>query len=149
MAISGRTLLVTYCCREKDAAAGDIPARDRYLSPRIRVAEMAAGLLGWDFAILSGRHGLLAPGAPLAFYDHLLTADQVPAHAARIAGPLADSGVSVVVFLTRSPDVDPGTGPYRACVEEACRLAGLPLAIHTIGGETPAGPELAGELASS
>lgn len=135
--------LVTYCCRDKAKDRGPMPARDRYLSPRIRVAEEAAERLGWGFVILSGRHGLVGPGEDLAWYDHLLTLDQVEEHAVRCAGQLADRGTDEVVLLSRSETVDPGVGPYRACLEAACARAELPFRLVEIGAVTPPAAELA------
>jgi hypothetical protein len=138
-----RILLVTYCSRDKDPAPGEVPAVRRYLSPRVRAADGAARQLGWDFAILSGLHGLLEPDRPLAWYDHLLTADQVEDHAARCAGQLPEWGVAGVVLVSRSEEVDPGVGPYRECLERACAKAGIPFRVVEIGRQTPPAPDLA------
>lgn len=137
------TFLVTYCCRDKEPAPGPMPARDRYLSPRIQRAEEAARLVGWDFVILSGLHGLLGPGDDLAWYDHLLTLDQVEEHAVRCAGQLAGRRADAVVMLSRREAVDPGVGPYRVCLEQACSVAGIPFRLVEIGAETPSAEKMA------
>ena len=123
-------------------------ARDRYLSPRIRVAEEAAEPLGRDLVILSGRHGLVGPGEDLAWYDHLLTQEQGEEHAGRCAGHLTEQGADAVVLISRRVAVDPGVGPYRACLEAACARAGIPFRLVEIGVETPSAVELANLLDS-
>ena len=121
-----------------------MPAVRRYLSPRIRVAEEAAAALGWNFAILSGLYGLLDAEAPLAYYDHLLTSDQE--HAARCAAWLVEWAPGTVVMLSRREAVDPGVGPYRACLEAACARAGVVFRLVEIGAETPDAEDMAGLL---
>ena len=133
--------IITYCCKEKDPADGLLPAVERYLSPRIRVAEMVAKDLGVGFYILSGLYGLLDPGREIPDYDHLLTSLQVPEHAGVIEVQLREAGTGRVIFVTRTLDVDPGSGPYREAMATACRLARVDMEVLEIG---PGQTDLAG-----
>ncbi len=114
------TLVITYCCREKDPSPGLLPAVDRYLSSRIRAAKETASRLQLEFRILSGLYGLLEQDEKIPDYDHQLTHEQVPGHAEKLAGQLASSNVGRVIFITRSLAEDPGTEPYRQAILEAC-----------------------------
>ena len=141
-------IVVTYCSREKDPSGGLLPAKDRYLSPRIRATGEAAKKLGIGFRILSGIYGLLEPGDRIPDYDHLLTADQAPDHAQKLAGQLEMSGIAHVVFVTRTPAVDPGAVPYRQAIRLACEETNLGCTILEIGLEKPSAAELAGRIDS-
>jgi hypothetical protein len=121
---TGRTLVVTYCSRDKDPAAGLLPAVDRYLSPRIHAAAEAASRLGFDFMILSGLYGLLAHDHPIPHYDHLLTAEGIPAHVDLVVDQLGTPGPDRVVFISRSLEEDPGCGPYREVMARVCSRVG-------------------------
>jgi hypothetical protein len=117
--------LVTYCARDKNPASGLMPAGERYLSSRIRETGEAAATLKVRFLILSGLYGLLDAAEPIPNYDHLLTIEQVPAHADLLAGQLAEKGVGKVVFVSRSLATDPGVGPYREAIGKACAKIGV------------------------
>ncbi len=136
--------IVTYCSREKDRSAGFLPAVDRYLSSRIRVSHEAALLLETDFLILSGLYGLLEPDRDIPEYDHLLTVEQVPAHAGRIESQLRESGMGRVIFITRTLAADSGTGPYREVMRLACADAKVGFEILEFGSPDPSSEELAG-----
>lgn len=129
-------LYITCCAAAKDPAEGLLPAAWRYRSARIDAVLALAVEHAVGFRILSGRYGLVAAGEPIPDYDHLLTGDEASALAARVAAQLADIGPGRVVFFSRSAAADPAAQPYRACAEEACRLAGLSCRVV----ELPAGP---------
>ncbi|MEN8006650.1 MAG: hypothetical protein ABFS42_06510 [Candidatus Krumholzibacteriota bacterium] len=136
------TLVVTYCSREKDPSQDLLPARDRYLSARIHAADEAASRLQFGFRILSGIYGLLEPDRMIPAYDHLLTADQVPDHARKTAGQLAESEARRVVFITRSTSVDPGAEPYRQSLQLACEAVGIECGVLEITAEEPSAAAL-------
>lgn len=106
------TWLCTYCSRGKSDSPGLLPAMERYLSGRIVAAGAAAAALGVRFCILSGEYGLIAPDAPIPYYDHLLTRDEMPALAQTVARQLGELGITRLVFVTRPLGVDPGAAPY-------------------------------------
>jgi len=145
---SPTVLVVTYCSREKDPSAGFLPAVDRYLSSRVRISFEAASMLGAGFRILSGLYGLLEPDREIPDYDHLLTSDQVPRHAGKIERQLRDSATGRVVFVTRALAADPGTGPYREAMRQACTDAEVDFEILEIGSPDPHVEELAGLIRS-
>lgn len=120
------TLYITCCARNKESAAGLLPAVRRYRSTRIgAVAELAARRKA-AFRILSGEYGLLAPDAPIPAYDHLLAADEVTGLVRRVARQLAELAPARVVYVTRTAAADPLATRYHACCVEACALAGIP-----------------------
>lgn len=119
-----RVLFVTYCCKEKSRAKGKIPAIERYLSPRIRAVSRRARGPKRRFRILSGKYGLLAPQTPIPWYDHLLTAREVPAMARRIARALRKDGPWSVRFVTEPLDRNPDLWPYLAALAGGAAAAG-------------------------
>lgn len=138
-------LYVTCCSAAKKPGEGLVPAAWRYDSRRIDAVLNLAVEKAVSFRILSGKFGLLAAGEPIPAYDHLLTPDEVDAHAERVADQLRGIAPVEVVCFTRDAATDPGAQPYRACCEEACRRAGVPCRVV----ELPAGPleaELLGDL---
>lgn len=137
-----RVSIITYCCRDKDPSAGLQPAVDRYLSSRIRTAGKVAVSLGVQFHILSGLYGLLEPGQEIPDYDHLLTEAEVHDHASLLKNQLEEWGIERVLFVTRTLDEDPGTGPYRQALVQACRDGGLEVEILEIGPGDPGEADL-------
>jgi hypothetical protein len=128
-------LYVTCCTAAKKPDPGVMPAAWRYCSPRLDAVLNLAVEHAVGFRVLSGEFGLVAAGEPIPDYDHLLTGDEVAAHAGRVADQLREIGPLGVVFFTRDAEADPGAQPYRSCCEEACRLAGVPCRVI----ELPAG----------
>ena len=90
-------MVVTYCCRKKNPSPDLLPAKERYLSSRIRAAGETASLLRFGFRILSGLYGLLAAGQLIPDYDHLLTVEKVSEHAVKLKGQLAELKVAKVM----------------------------------------------------
>ena len=118
------TILMTYCAARKARDPEPMPALSRYRSDRIAGVAAAAEALGLEFFILSGRYGLLAPGDPIPYYDHLLTMQEAPARAAGLAAQLRERGVVRVLFFSRSLEADPGVEAYRETARLACAAAG-------------------------
>ncbi len=129
-------LYITCCAAIKDPVEGLLPAAWRYRSARIDAVLALAVEHTVGFRILSGEYGLVAAGEPIPDYDHLLGADEVAAHAERVAAQLRQLAPGRVVFFTRSAEADRAAQPYRICAEEACRLADLPCRLV----ELPGGP---------
>lgn len=135
--------VVTYCSRDKDPAAGLLPAVDRYLSSRIRASHEAASILETGFFILSGFYGILDPDQEIPEYDYLLTSDQVPHHAGKVEPQLRESAAERVIFITRTLAVDPGAGPYREVMRQACAGAEVGFEIVEFASPDPSAEELA------
>jgi hypothetical protein len=123
------TVFCTYCSAEKDPSEGELPAIQRYLSPRIQSVYAAAKRLGLRFLILSGEFGILEPDDPIPYYDHLLLPSEVPEHAKRVADQLKDLDVKDMIFFTRS---DAAVKPYLECMKSACQIAGAELKFVTL-----------------
>ncbi len=111
-----RVLVVTYCSRRKNAASGDLPAIERYESPRIRASSDRAAAMGADFRILSGTFGLLRAEDPIPYYDHLLQPEEVAGMVERVIPVL---GVYDEVVFTQVPG--DYIEPYLAVVTSAAQ----------------------------
>jgi hypothetical protein len=125
--------LCTCCSAQKSHAAGLLPAIERYRSRRIAAIHALAGRRGWRFVILSGRHGLLAPEAPIADYDHLLLASEVETMASRVATQIAATGIEAVEYVTASMESDAHLVPYRDTIARACEMASIPCRVVEVG----------------
>ncbi len=122
--------ICTTCCKRKRRDPAPLPARDRYLSRRIRYVHALAG--GRPFVILSGAYGLLAPEDPIPWYDVPLTPAGVAALVPRVAAQLTRRGASRVAFYAR-PATTPGWAPYHDVLAQACARAGVALVVHELG----------------
>ena len=118
-------LFATYCSAEKDGAAGDLPAIERYISDRIQGVAAAAKGAEAKFGILSGQFGLIAADHPLPYYDHLLQPEEVTERAASAAQTLAEWGITRIRWFSVAFEMDPNVGRYRDVMTQAakaCRI---------------------------
>lgn len=112
------TLYVTYCSKEKKESESDLPAMERYQSERIEQIYQESLNDGEDFAILSGKYGLVKPDEHIPYYDKLLEEDDLEDIASEVEEFLEEEQVSEVVYFTR-----PWNGVrrrYYDCVRKAC-----------------------------
>lgn len=111
----------TYCSSSKRQDPGEIPAIDRYKSPRINRIHSAARQVGVEFFILSGKFGLIPPNQPLPYYDHLLELKEVPALVELVSSQTREYGIHAVVYFTKSPR-DSNLLPYLTVILIACSI---------------------------
>lgn len=128
------TWLCTYCSGDKSHSRGLLPAIERYRSARIAAADAAAAALGVRFCILSAEYGLISPVAPIPYYDHLLTRDEIPALAQRVARQLGELGITRLVFVTRPLSVDSGAAPYGEVLAMAAASCSVPVCTIELPG---------------
>jgi len=121
------TVFCTYCSAEKDRSERELPAIQRYRSPRIKSVYAAAKSLGLEFLILSGKYGILEPSDPIPHYDHLLQSLEVSEHSKIVADQLEVLGVKDLIFFTRPDSVDENVKPYCECIKLASQKAGIEL----------------------
>jgi len=126
------TTFCTYCSAEKETDAEPLPALRRYRSERIERISRAARDAGCGFYILSGEYGLLDPDEKIPYYDHLLVADEVEAHAAKLTEQIKRYEITQIVFFTLPVSQDKKLAPYHAALRLACTLASIPLAFVEI-----------------
>lgn len=134
-------VLCTTCCRQKRDDPGLLPARERYLSARIRFADAESRRRDLPLRILSGRFGLLAPETLIPRYDHALQPADVPRLLPLVARQLAELGAQRLV-LYAEPRHHAGWEPYYQLLEEACKLGDVALEVRLVA------PELEAETAS-
>jgi len=118
-------LFATYCSAEKDAAAGDLPAIERYQSERISGVYANAQFAGARFGILSGQYGLISADHPLPYYDHLLQMDQIPEATKNAHATLVAWKVTEVKWFSVAFEMDPNVQRYRTVIEQAASQAGI------------------------
>lgn len=118
--------LCTTCCKRKRRDARLLPARERYLSSRIRFVLAESRRRDRPLVILSGEYGLLDPDDAIPWYDERLTPQSVDALAPTVARQLARKGATHVDFYARAR-ATPGWAPYFRLLERACREQGIPL----------------------
>jgi len=122
-------LICTICCREKDEAAGLLPAIERYRSDRIgRIYELAKKE-GTTFAILSGKFALLLPEEPIPYYDKLLVEADIPEVSRNIVPFLKKHNVGKIILFVPDPQSDPKVTPYIESMNRAAQDANISLRI--------------------
>lgn len=126
------TIFCTYCSAEKETTAGLLPAIRRYRSERIERVHRSALAAGHSFYILSGEYGLLAPDKLIPYYDHLLIADEIEAHAFNLTEQIKQHRITQIVFFTLSIQQDEKLAPYQAALRLACALASVNLSFVEI-----------------
>lgn len=126
------TIFCTYCSAEKEIAEGLLPAIRRYRSQRIERIHALSQAAGCGFFILSGEYGLLAPDNRIPYYDHLLVADEVEAHAFKLAQQINQYGINKIVFFTLSAAKDGKLASYHASLRLASFIASIRLSFVEI-----------------
>lgn len=126
------TVFSTYCSADKEITDELLPAIERYRSDRIRRIYSAALTAGAGFFILSGEFGLLAPNAPIPYYDHLLTGDEVEAHSFKIAEQIKRHGITQIIFFTLPVKADEKLAAYHDCLRLACQQTAINLSFVEI-----------------
>lgn len=121
----------TPCSKRKRRAAGTLPARERYLSRRIRHVLEQGRRHTRPVVILSGRYGLLEPNETIPWYDQPLTAESIDAITEVVARQLAAKGVTSLV-LYALPRSTPGWAPYYSALERACVARNIALARRSL-----------------
>lgn len=112
------TLHITYCSKEKDRTRKDLPAIQRYDSGRINKVKALAEEKEENFAILSGKYGLIGPEEEIPFYDELLRARNIPQLITGVKNFLEAKNVEKVLYHTRK--VENERKPYFKLVKNAC-----------------------------
>lgn len=120
----------TYCSARKYRVDYPMPAIEVYRSERINHVHRASLEANAECLILSGKYGLLSTVDKIAYYDHLLKAEEVEAHAQVLVHQLQEKGVSKVIFWMNSVESDHQLEPYLDCIELACKRALVPIEIR-------------------
>ncbi|MDG0974167.1 MAG: hypothetical protein P8O07_08420 [Crocinitomicaceae bacterium] len=123
-------IFCTYCSARKYRVDYPMPAIEVYRSERINHVHRAAQEANAECLILSGKYGLLSTADKIAYYDHLLKAEEVDAHAQLLVLQLQEKGVSKVIFWMNSIKRDHQLEPYLDCIELACKRALVPIEIR-------------------
>ena len=123
-------ILCTYCSAEKQTVVGNVPAISRYISKRIDWVAKQAEKENRPLFILSGRYGIIPAAHPIPHYDHLLTQEEVSAHAHRVASQIREYGVTHITFYTRSLQQDSNVAAYINCITQAAKLAKVGLVVE-------------------
>jgi hypothetical protein len=123
-------ILCTYCSAEKQRVVGNFPAISRYISKRIDWVAKQAEKEDRPFFILSGKYGIIPATHPLPYYDHLLTQEEVSAHAKKVASQMREYSITRITFYTRSLQQDPNVAPYINCIMQAAENAKVDLVVE-------------------
>ena len=112
-------LYATYCSADKEHAAGDMAAIDRYVSSRIRAVHTAAKGASARFGILSGLYGLIPPDHPIPYYDHLLQLSEMNDRIDEVEAVLRDWEIHEIHWFSGAFEMDANVGRYRTVMERA------------------------------
>ena len=116
-------LIVTYCAKSKQLSPDLLPAYQRYISNRIRHTHDAAKIGGLNFAILSGRFGLIKNDHLIPYYDHLLQEDEMPLMVTKTADTLKAWKVTHITWYSLPDELDQYVWRYRAVITRASEIA--------------------------
>jgi len=126
----------TICSAGKREDPEELPAIERYTSPRIKKVHELAKENGALFFIFSGQYGPLLPTDKIPYYDHLLRPDEIRPMGYEVGIFLEENGVTeLVLFL---PPEEKGEGssplvPYRQAIRwGAVAAGGIPVTEKTI-----------------
>lgn len=111
-------LHVTYCSKDKDRTRKDLPAIERYDSDRIDRIHSYAEEKDEQFAILSGKYGLIRPQEEIPFYDQLLREKNIPDLITGVKNFLESRNVEKVIYYTK--EVEGNRIPYFKLIKHAC-----------------------------
>ena len=112
------TLHITYCSKEKDRTRKDLPAIERYDSERINKVKALSEEENENFAILSGKYGLIEAQEEIPFYDELLRERNIPQLITGVKNFLKSNNVEKVIYHTKK--VENERKPYFKLVKNAC-----------------------------
>ena len=127
-----KILVCTICCREKVRGEDPLPAIERYRSRRIQKIFRLAEKAGLEFAILSGKFGLLSPDEPISYYDQLLIEADISSISDRIAIFLKEHSIRKILFLLPDPKTDSKLRPYIESMRQGSRNAEVLIRIQYV-----------------
>jgi len=116
-------LHLTYCSHNKSKKKEELPALDRYLSDRIQQVSEQAKEKEEQFAILSGKYGLLEPEEQIPYYDKLLKKQHLPEMIPEVEKQLQQRELKKVIYYTR--EVENERLPYYQLIKHACQNQGI------------------------
>ena len=119
----------TYCSAEKQSTKKPIPAIDLYQSTRIQDVHQMASKANLPFFIFSGKHGLIAPHQPVAWYDHLMQKEAISTHAEFLAKQIHSLNILAIHFFSNFPENDPNLQTYIDCITNACNSLSIPILV--------------------
>lgn len=118
-------LYVTYCSKEKSEEPETLPAISRYSSSRIQQIFEKSDTEGHQFAILSGKYGLIRPDKEIPYYDKLLKQQDLEQMIPKVRKQLQELQASKVVYFTK--EVENQRIPYFKLLKEACQKEDIEL----------------------
>ena len=111
-------LHITYCSKNKTSHSEKIEAVKRYNSTRINEIRKLAENEGDDFAILSGKYGLIPAEKPIPQYDKLLEKKDISKLLPETRNYLKAVDPQKVVYHTKK--VEGVRKPYFQLIKDAC-----------------------------
>ena len=124
-------VLCAICSKDKDHAAGLLPAAKRYTSERIKNAVSESQSRGLPLFFLSGEFGLIFQDELIPDYNHKLSETEVEGLVQKVANQIEKHEISELVFLAKKRTI-PGWAPYYRLIELACRQAGAGLLVEKV-----------------
>ena len=112
-------LHITYCSKNKREDEGKLPAIQRYNSERIKRIKQLADSKREDFAILSGKHGLITAKTQLTYYDKLLQKEDVKILLPKVRKFLRNKKPAKIIYHTK--EVKNERKPYFNLIETASK----------------------------
>lgn len=120
----------TICSKDKRTDEGLLPAKERYISDRIKKVGALSENDKVPFFILSGEFGLLKSDKQIPYYDHLLISEEVATLTERATKQLSELKIDEVVFFAKPKKKN--WIPYYDVLECATNALGIRLNVRVI-----------------
>lgn len=113
-------VICTICSKEKDVAGNSLPARLRYLTPRIKAVGKIAKELKLPLFILSGKYGIISAEEMIPYYDHILKEEEISDLSRLISRQLEENHITEIDFYTKN---EPAWLPYTQAIQKGIELS--------------------------
>jgi len=127
------TYACTYCSREKSDAPGDIPAKERYSSKRIKEVLDICARRNLPLLFLSGKYGLIKAEKEISFYNQRLVDELVPQITELAIKQAKELEISELIFFTKSSNDK--LRPYYEVMEAVSKQLGINLIIESLNSQ--------------
>lgn len=125
---------LTTCCEEKKQDEPLLPARERYISPRVQEVVARSDRDKMPLMFFSGLYGILGADDLIPDYAKLLKAEDVTGMIQLVVEQLRERNVRSIRFFGR-PREREFWGPYHDVIYGACEVLGVEVVLEVIDYE--------------
>ena len=120
----------TNCGREKSTLTGSIPAKERYVSERVKKVIELSNQKRLPLLFISGKYGLISADTKIPYYNHRLEESSVSTLIILAIKQAKDLKISKLIFYARPKDDK--LKPYYDVIEKVCSNLGIKVDFVTL-----------------